>query len=72
VYALWRKRWSVVPWTAALAAAGFIAYNMAERPNNQTVFVMPYLVTLVVVAVGGQRLRPPAQAGIPWRKGMQV
>jgi ABC-type uncharacterized transport system permease subunit len=45
---------------------------MATDPNNQLVFITPYLVTLIVVSVGGQRLRPPAQEGIPWRKGMQA
>ncbi len=29
-------------------------------------------LTLIVVSARGQNLRPPAQAGIPWRKGMQV
>jgi general nucleoside transport system permease protein len=70
--AIWRRRWSMVPWSLALAAAGFLAYTMAERPNNQLVFITPYLVTLIVVSVGGQRLRPPAQEGIPWRKGSQL
>lgn len=70
--AMWRRRWSVLVWAAALAAAGFIAYAMADRPNNQFVYITPYLVTLVVVSVGGQRLRPPAQAGLPWRKGSQI
>jgi len=70
--AVWRRRWSVLVWAAALAAAGFIAYAMADRPNNQFVYITPYLVTLIVVSVGGQRLRPPAQAGLPWRKGSQI
>lgn len=72
VVALRRRRWTVLVWTAALAAAGFVAFAMADRPNNQFVYIMPYLVTLIVVSVGGQRLRPPAQAGLPWRKGAQV
>lgn len=70
--AAWRRHWGVVAWAAALSAAGFIAYAMADRPNNQFVYITPYLVTLIVVSVGGQRLRPPAQAGLPWRKGAQV
>ena len=41
-------------------------------PNNQFVYITPYLVTLIVVSARGQSLRPPAQAGLPWRKGMQV
>jgi general nucleoside transport system permease protein len=47
----------------------FWAYNTADRPNNQLVFVTPYVVTLVAVSVGAQRLRPPAEEGIPWFKG---
>ncbi len=29
----------------------------------------PYIVTLLVLAVATQRLRPPAHVGLPWRKG---
>jgi general nucleoside transport system permease protein len=70
--ALWQRRVTVVIWAGALAGAGFIAFTLADRPNNQFVYITPYLVTLVVVSVGGQRLRPPAQAGLPWRKGAQI
>jgi simple sugar transport system permease protein len=49
----------------------FWAYFAAESPNNQLVFVTPYVVTLIAVSVGAQRLRPPAEEGIPWFKGMQ-
>jgi simple sugar transport system permease protein len=55
----------------AIAAVMFWAYNVAERPNNQLVFVTPYVVTLVAVSLGAQRLRPPAEEGIPWIKGGQ-
>ena len=47
------------------------AYFAAESPNNQLVFVTPYVVTLIAVSIGAQRLRPPAEEGIPWFKGMQ-
>jgi ABC-type uncharacterized transport system permease subunit len=33
--------------------------------------MLPYLVTLVVVASRGKALRPPAQAGEPWFKGQE-
>jgi len=72
VWLLLRRSWSVVVWCAIGALACGWAYLIAERPNNQLVFISPYLVTLIVVSVGGQSLKPPAQAGIPWRKGMQV
>ena len=49
----------------------FWAYFAVESPNNQLVFVTPYVVTLIAVSVGAQRLRPPAEEGIPWFKGMQ-
>lgn len=61
-----------------VAATGFMvlisiavlwAYLATERPNNQLVFVTPYVVTLVAVSVGARRLRPPAEEGIPWFKG---
>jgi simple sugar transport system permease protein len=47
-------------------------YAVSDRPNNQFVYITPYLVTLIMVSVRGQALRPPAQAGVPWRKGMQI
>ena len=47
------------------------AYLAAESPNNQLVFITPYVVTLIAVSIGAQRLRPPAEEGIPWFKGMQ-
>jgi simple sugar transport system permease protein len=56
---------------AIFSAVTFWAYFAAESPNNQLVFVTPYVVTLIAVSVGAQRLRPPAEEGIPWFKGMQ-
>jgi simple sugar transport system permease protein len=54
-----------------ISLATFYAYFVTERPNNQLVFVTPYVVTLIAVSVGAQRQRPPAEEGIPWFKGMQ-
>jgi len=56
---------------AIIALATFYAYFVTEEPNNQLVFVTPFVVTLIAVSVGAQRLRPPAEEGIPWFKGMQ-
>ncbi|MGA7757750.1 MAG: ABC transporter permease [Ilumatobacteraceae bacterium] len=53
------------------AVVAIWAYFAAESPNNQLVFVTPYVVTLIAVSIGAQRLRPPAEEGIPWFKGMQ-
>jgi simple sugar transport system permease protein len=56
---------------AVFAAVTLWAYFAAQSPNNQLVFVTPYVVTLIAVSIGAQRLRPPAEEGIPWFKGMQ-
>lgn len=67
-------------WNRSMRGAGIVgafalvtvwAYFAVEQPNNQLVFVTPYVVTLIAVTVGAQRLRPPAEEGIPWFKGMQ-
>ena len=61
-----RRPRRVSPWPARGCTSS------PSDPNNQFVYITPFLVTLIVVSVRGQALRPPAQAGIPWRKGMQV
>jgi len=58
--------------TAAAAALALFAHRQLESMANEFVQMTPYIVTLLVVASRGQALRPPAQAGIPWRKGMQI
>ena len=55
-----------------LLAAGLLVaafYATVDEVNNQIVFITPYLITLLVLAFASQRLRPPAAAGRPWRKG---
>ncbi len=72
LYAGVRRQWGPLLAAAAVAIGCGWLYAIAERPNNQFVYITPYLVTLVMVSVRGQALRPPAQAGIPWRKGSQI
>jgi simple sugar transport system permease protein len=72
VYAFARQQWAAMIAAVILAVGCGWIYMEATRPNNQFVYVTPYLVTLIVVSVRGQSLRPPAQEGIPWRKGMQI
>jgi simple sugar transport system permease protein len=69
VVQLIRRRW--------LAAAGgivgaavlyFIYYSVDELPTELTAYA-PHLVTLVVLAVASQRLRPPAADGVVYRRG---
>jgi ABC-type uncharacterized transport system permease subunit len=66
-------RRSYVPMAILLALAGLAWYGAAtvNEPNNQVLYVFPYVVTLVVVAVRGGNLRAPAAEGIPYFRGQQ-
>jgi len=71
IYMAYRRSASGAGTVLAFSLVAFWAYFAVEEPNNQLVFVTPYVVTLIAVSVGAQRLRPPAEEGIPWFKGMQ-
>ncbi|MFN6121268.1 MAG: ABC transporter permease [Actinomycetes bacterium] len=71
VWVLLTKKWVAVAVVAATTVVGFWSYAAFEEPNNQFVYMFPYVVVLVVVSVRNQSLRPPAAAGIPYRKGQQ-
>jgi simple sugar transport system permease protein len=64
-----RRRWSGGGIVVLIGLASFWAFFVADRPNNQLVFVTPYVVTLLAVSIGARRMRPPAEEGIPWHKG---
>jgi simple sugar transport system permease protein len=66
-----QRNWAPAGTVAVFALVALWAYFAAEDPNNQLIFVTPYVVTLIAVTVSAQRLRPPAEEGIPWFKGMQ-
>lgn len=67
--ALYMRQFGVAGIELVLAALAFIAYASVEEVNRQFVFITPYVVTLVVVTLFAQRLRPPAAEGIPYFKG---
>ena len=71
IYMAYRRSASGAGTVLAFSLVAFWAYFAVKEPNNQLVFVTPYVVTLIAVSVGAQRLRPPAEEGIPWFKGMQ-
>ena len=54
-----------------LAGAFFLWYLVVDEVPNQLVGFTPHLVTLLVLAVASQRLRPPAADGQPYRRGQQ-
>jgi simple sugar transport system permease protein len=71
IYMAYRRSASGAGTVLVFSLLAFWAYFAVKEPNNQLVFVTPYVVTLIAVTVGAQRLRPPAEEGIPWFKGMQ-
>lgn len=66
-------RHSYLPMAILLALTAIAIYGAltVKEPNNQVLYVFPYVVTLVVVAVRGGNLRAPAAAGQPYFKGQQ-
>ena len=58
---------------AVLIGAAFALWYLAvDTVPSQLVGFTPHLVTLLVLAVASQRLRPPAADGIPYRRGQQT
>jgi simple sugar transport system permease protein len=69
IWQLFRRKWT----TAGLAAVGAIAvyalyYATDELPTEFLPYT-PHIITLVVLALAAQRLRPPAADGVPYRRG---
>ncbi len=55
---------------AVVTGAGFLVlYLTVDALSSDLVTITPYVVTLLVLAVASQRLRPPAHAGLPYRSG---
>jgi ABC-type uncharacterized transport system permease subunit len=55
---------------AFVCAGGFLGlYLTVDALTADLVTITPYVVTLLVLAVASQRLRPPAHAGLPYRSG---
>jgi general nucleoside transport system permease protein len=65
-----RKHSARQTWTYAVMAVWFVAVFVSKfKLDEDIVKAMPYIATLVVLTVFSRRLRPPAAAGLPWRKG---
>ncbi|MDP9434220.1 MAG: ABC transporter permease [Actinomycetota bacterium] len=66
-----RRRFPVAGVALLLAGAFALWHAQAETVPSQLVGFTPHLVTLLVLAVASQRLRPPAADGQPYRRGQQ-
>jgi general nucleoside transport system permease protein len=66
----WRRTTTLVmPALFAISATAFLVwYLTSDRVPNPFVDMTPYAVTLLVLTVARQRLRPPATEGIPYRR----
>lgn len=69
IRAVVRRRYTEAGIEITIALLAYIAYALVDEVNRQFVFMTPYVVTLVVVTLFAQRLRPPAAEGIPYFKG---
>ena len=71
VVQLLRRRLPMVVAALVVAAAFALWYAAVDTVPSQLVGFTPHIVTLVVLAVASQRLRPPAADGQPYRRGQQ-
>jgi general nucleoside transport system permease protein len=68
----YRRRTSPGIVLAALAAGTYAWFFASNSVPGDFVTITPYVVTLLVLAIAAQRLRPPAADGRPYRKGEQA
>lgn len=64
-----RKKYFAVVISLATAAVAIWLYVTVTELPGQFVTMTPYIVTLLVLGLGTQRLRMPAADGAPYRKG---
>lgn len=69
VFAARRRRVPTTTLLAIVAAGALWWYLTSDTVPAEIVYSTPYVVTLVVLAAAGQRLRPPAADGLRYRKG---
>jgi ABC-type uncharacterized transport system permease subunit len=55
--------------TSTVGIVFLIGYLTIDKLSDSLAYCTPYVVTLVVLATSAQRLRPPAAAGQPYRRG---
>ncbi|WP_433275794.1 ABC transporter permease [Pseudonocardia xinjiangensis] len=68
---LWaaRRRWRAALIAAVAGAAVYAVYFSIDTVPREFAAYAPQLVTLLVLAVASQRLRPPAAIGVEYRRG---
>ncbi len=64
-----KRLWSQLGLMAGASAVFFGIYALTNEVSGTLTPLVPYVVTLLVLALAGKRLRMPAADGIPYRKG---
>ena len=62
-------RWRAALAEAVAAAVVLLYWSRTDAVPTQLSGLTPYVVTLLVLVVSAQRLRPPAADGLRWRRG---
>jgi simple sugar transport system permease protein len=66
-----RRRWLASVLAAVASVAAYAVYFFTDTLPREFASYAPQLVTLVVLAVAAQRLRPPAADGLEYRRGSE-
>ncbi|GAB3464843.1 ABC transporter permease [Actinophytocola sediminis] len=69
VWQLFRRKWLSAALAAAGAVAVYVLYYASDELPTEFLAYTPHIITLVVLALAAQRLRPPAADGLPYRRG---
>jgi ABC-type uncharacterized transport system permease subunit len=63
------RRWAQVGLTLGASAVFFLIFSVTNEVAGTLTPLVPYVATLLVLALAAKRLRMPAADGIPYRKG---
>jgi simple sugar transport system permease protein len=69
IWQLFRRKWTTAALAAVAAVAVYAFYYATDELPEQFLPYMPHIITLIVLALAAQRLRPPAADGLPYRRG---
>jgi general nucleoside transport system permease protein len=69
IWALIKRQWLSAVIVGVLGAVVLWFASQNENINDALIKALPYLLTLIVLAVASKRQRPPASAGQPYIKG---
>lgn len=66
---LYKRSWISAGVSVPLTIVLFIMWNRIDEIPESLTTGVPYLLTLIVLAMASARLRPPAHAGLPYKPG---